>query len=142
MKCLWQFIKVIYYKLKYGLQKDQSSTELGASTLLDDSWMSADSFLHRLCKVRSKIFLFVSLFQTFRILYIEDIGWGIFKVKIIAGFLLASTRSFCGWWRSSVLGKCTKPGSPHGLISSWNEYRFLFCPFFLVVSKTPIEQKI
>ncbi|KAH1108351.1 hypothetical protein J1N35_012119 [Gossypium stocksii] len=45
-----KFIKVIYYQLKYGLQKDCSVGEAGASALLDDSWFSSDSFLHRLCK--------------------------------------------------------------------------------------------
>ncbi|XP_059449846.1 uncharacterized protein LOC132180879 isoform X1 [Corylus avellana] len=48
-----QFIKVVYYQLKYGLQKDCADTSgaVGqASTLLDDSWFSADSFLHHLCK--------------------------------------------------------------------------------------------
>ncbi|KAK7300712.1 hypothetical protein RJT34_11560 [Clitoria ternatea] len=43
-----KFIKVIYYQLKYGLQKDHTD-ETGA-ILLDDSWLSADSFLHHLCK--------------------------------------------------------------------------------------------
>lgn len=45
-----KFIKVIYYQLKYGLQKDRSVGEAGTSALLDDSWFSSDSFLHRLCK--------------------------------------------------------------------------------------------
>ncbi|KAJ0100279.1 hypothetical protein Patl1_21327 [Pistacia atlantica] len=45
-----KFIKVVYYQLKYGLQKDRSGTETGTSALLDDSWLSADSFLHHLCK--------------------------------------------------------------------------------------------
>ncbi|XVF81878.1 hypothetical protein PTKIN_Ptkin15bG0191100 [Pterospermum kingtungense] len=44
-----KFIKVIYYQLKYGLQKDRSDAEAGASAL-DDSWFSSDSFLHHLCK--------------------------------------------------------------------------------------------
>lgn len=44
------FIKVIYYQLKYGLQKDRNGTETGASALLDDSLLSTDSFLHHLCK--------------------------------------------------------------------------------------------
>ncbi|PQM43037.1 hypothetical protein Pyn_17673 [Prunus yedoensis var. nudiflora] len=44
-----KFIRVIYYQLKQGLQKDCSDTNSG-STLLDDSWFSADSFLHRLFK--------------------------------------------------------------------------------------------
>lgn len=45
-----QFIKVIYYQLKHGLQKDNRDTS-GASALLDDSWLSSDSFLYHLCKV-------------------------------------------------------------------------------------------
>ncbi|KAL5573907.1 hypothetical protein UlMin_023504 [Ulmus minor] len=48
-----KFIKVLYYQLKYGLQKDRASTvgsEAGASALLDDSWFTADSFLYHLCK--------------------------------------------------------------------------------------------
>ncbi|CAL2248388.1 unnamed protein product [Prunus armeniaca] len=44
-----KFIRVIYYQLKQGLQKDCADTNSG-STLLDDSWFSADSFLHRLFK--------------------------------------------------------------------------------------------
>ncbi|KAG4964794.1 hypothetical protein AAZV13_14G064500 [Glycine max] len=46
--CTEAFIKVIYNQLKYGLQKDHMG-ETG-SALLDDSWISADSFLHHLCK--------------------------------------------------------------------------------------------
>ncbi|KAF3949430.1 hypothetical protein CMV_024692 [Castanea mollissima] len=48
-----QFIKVIYYQLKFGLEKDHTDTSgaaTGVSALLDDSWLSADSFLHHLCK--------------------------------------------------------------------------------------------
>lgn len=48
-----KFIKVIYYQLKHGLEKDRSDasdSEKGVTTLLDDSWLSADSFLHHLCK--------------------------------------------------------------------------------------------
>ncbi|KAM7277889.1 hypothetical protein ACFE04_005023 [Oxalis oulophora] len=44
-----KFIKVIYYQLKYGLQKEHDNAESGGS-LLDDSWFSADSFLYHLCK--------------------------------------------------------------------------------------------
>ncbi|XP_061358549.1 uncharacterized protein LOC133302749 [Gastrolobium bilobum] len=43
-----KFIKVIFYQLKYGLQKDRAD-ETGP-VLLDDSWLSAESFLHHLCK--------------------------------------------------------------------------------------------
>ncbi|KAE8666948.1 Detected protein of confused Function [Hibiscus syriacus] len=45
-----KFIKVLYYLLKHGFQKDCSAGEAGASALLDDSWFSSDSFLHLLCK--------------------------------------------------------------------------------------------
>ncbi|KAG5528089.1 hypothetical protein RHGRI_028879 [Rhododendron griersonianum] len=47
------FIKVLYYQLKYGFQKEHTDTggaEKGALRLLDESWLSADSFLHHLCK--------------------------------------------------------------------------------------------
>ncbi|KAL5102046.1 hypothetical protein RYX36_006373 [Vicia faba] len=43
-----KFIKVIYYQLKYGLQKDRKDDT--GPPLLDDSWLSTDSFLHHLCK--------------------------------------------------------------------------------------------
>ncbi|XP_057791701.1 uncharacterized protein LOC131008706 isoform X1 [Salvia miltiorrhiza] len=48
-----KFIKVIYYQLKFGLQKEQKDTgdvPQGVSALLEESWLSSDSFLHRLCK--------------------------------------------------------------------------------------------
>lgn len=47
-----KFARVIYYQLKYGFQRDQKGTypEKGASALLDESWLSTDSFLHHLCK--------------------------------------------------------------------------------------------
>ncbi|KAF3968635.1 hypothetical protein CMV_007499 [Castanea mollissima] len=51
--CIEAFIKVIYYQLKFGLEKDHTDTSgaaTGVSALLDDSWLSADSFLHHLCK--------------------------------------------------------------------------------------------
>ncbi|KAM3693918.1 hypothetical protein ACJW31_07G021000 [Castanea mollissima] len=47
------FIKVIYYQLKFGLEKDHTDTSgaaTGVSALLDDSWLSAANFLHHLCK--------------------------------------------------------------------------------------------
>ncbi|XP_050262637.1 uncharacterized protein LOC126707076 isoform X8 [Quercus robur] len=46
---------VIYYQLKFGLEKDHKDTGGAAtwvSALLDDSWLFADSFLHHLCKTR------------------------------------------------------------------------------------------
>lgn len=48
-----KFIKVIFYQLKYGLQKDRKESNgagIAVSSLLDESWFSADSFLHQLCK--------------------------------------------------------------------------------------------
>ncbi|OVA18777.1 A1 cistron-splicing factor [Macleaya cordata] len=48
-----KFIKVIYYELKFGLQKDHKNSggaKRGASVFLDDSWFCKDSFLHHLCK--------------------------------------------------------------------------------------------
>ncbi|KAK4564928.1 hypothetical protein RGQ29_006822 [Quercus rubra] len=48
-----KFIKVIYYQLKFGLEKDHTDTSgaaTGVSALLDDSWLSSDGFLHHLCK--------------------------------------------------------------------------------------------
>ncbi|PIN03806.1 mRNA splicing factor [Handroanthus impetiginosus] len=48
-----KFIKVIYYQLKHGFQKDQKdfgAKSEGVSALLDESWLSSDSFLHHLCK--------------------------------------------------------------------------------------------
>lgn len=48
-----KFIKILYYQLKYGLQKDHTDAavlEKGALTLLDESCLSADSFLQHRCK--------------------------------------------------------------------------------------------
>ncbi|PIA63701.1 hypothetical protein AQUCO_00201211v1 [Aquilegia coerulea] len=48
-----KFVKVIYYQLKFGLQKDHTSTSSGGkgtSFFLDDSWFSPDNFLNHLCK--------------------------------------------------------------------------------------------
>ncbi|CAI9110600.1 OLC1v1010654C1 [Oldenlandia corymbosa var. corymbosa] len=48
-----KFNRVVYYQLKFGFQKDQqhnSVSQQGALPLLDESFLSADSFLHHLCK--------------------------------------------------------------------------------------------
>ncbi|XP_074287419.1 uncharacterized protein LOC141612515 [Silene latifolia] len=48
-----KFIKCIYFQLKYGFQRENTRTsglEKESPLLLDDSWFSADSFLHHLCK--------------------------------------------------------------------------------------------
>ncbi|GFY86741.1 hypothetical protein Acr_05g0003800 [Actinidia rufa] len=61
------FIKVIYYQLKYGFQKERTDTggaEKCALTLLDESWLSSDSFLHHLCKTRK-----------FKELLEDTLGW-------------------------------------------------------------------
>ncbi|XP_022727841.1 protein AAR2 homolog isoform X2 [Durio zibethinus] len=67
-----KFIKVIYYQLKYGLQKDHTVAEAGASALLDDSWFSFDSFLHRLCKD------FFSLLQDALVVDGDLLSWFLF----------------------------------------------------------------
>ncbi|MFS7983394.1 putative A1 cistron-splicing factor, AAR2, AAR2 domain superfamily [Helianthus anomalus] len=51
--CTEAFTKVVYYQLKYALQKGQTDNNVAAKgpiTLLDDSFLSSDSFLHHLCK--------------------------------------------------------------------------------------------
>lgn len=48
-----KFIQVIYHQLKYGFKndrKDTSAADKGVAALLDESWLSSDCFLHRLCK--------------------------------------------------------------------------------------------
>ncbi|KAL3813306.1 hypothetical protein ACJIZ3_014574 [Penstemon smallii] len=71
-----KFIRVIYHQLKYGLQKDQKdigTTDKGVSALLDESWLTSDSFLHHLCKD------FFSL---------------VLEAPVVDGDLLSSTRKF------------------------------------------------
>ncbi|XP_038906837.1 protein AAR2 homolog isoform X2 [Benincasa hispida] len=51
LECTEAFIKVIYHQLKFGLGRDRSNDTVGSSsTILDESWFTADSFLYRLCK--------------------------------------------------------------------------------------------
>ncbi|XP_023761568.1 uncharacterized protein LOC111909998 [Lactuca sativa] len=45
-----KFIKVLYYQLKYAFQKENNVATKGSITLLDDSFLSSDSFLQHLCK--------------------------------------------------------------------------------------------
>ncbi|XP_031107171.1 protein AAR2 homolog isoform X1 [Ipomoea triloba] len=48
-----KFVQVIYYQLKFGFQKDDKNADIaekGVMALLDESWLSDDSFLHILCK--------------------------------------------------------------------------------------------
>ncbi|KAH6758617.1 AAR2 protein family, partial [Perilla frutescens var. frutescens] len=42
-----KFVKALYYQLKIGFQKDTGDITRGVA---DQSWLSSDSFLHRLCK--------------------------------------------------------------------------------------------
>jgi len=60
----FQFIKVLYYQLKYAFQKEHTDTTgavKGPLTLLDDSFLSSDSFLQHLCKVFSLPFVFITI---------------------------------------------------------------------------------
>lgn len=48
-----KFMKVLYYQLKYAFKKENKDTNgatNGTLTLLDDSFLSSDSFLQHLCK--------------------------------------------------------------------------------------------
>lgn len=48
-----KFIKCVYYQLSYGFQRDHARNrciEKESSLLLDDSWLTSDSFLHHLSK--------------------------------------------------------------------------------------------
>ncbi|KAL1811567.1 hypothetical protein ACET3Z_021632 [Daucus carota] len=52
-KLFTKFIKVLYYQLKFGLQENRKDSDVerkSTSVLLDESWLSADSFMHHLCK--------------------------------------------------------------------------------------------
>ncbi|KAJ9562097.1 hypothetical protein OSB04_007257, partial [Centaurea solstitialis] len=72
--CTEAFIKVLYYQLKYAFQKehtDANDAAKGPLTLLDDSFLSSDSFLQHLCKE------FFSL---------------VFEAEVVDGDLLSWTR--------------------------------------------------
>nr|CAN74315.1 hypothetical protein VITISV_037337 [Vitis vinifera] len=72
------FIRVIYYQLKFGFQKDQtgsSNVEKESSLLLDESWLSADSFLHHLCKD------FFSLVQEASVVDGDLLSWMCFEIE-------------------------------------------------------------
>ncbi|KAG9448969.1 hypothetical protein H6P81_008934 [Aristolochia fimbriata] len=48
-----KFIKVIYYQIKHGFHKDRGEPiglKKGTSVFLEESWLSDDIFLRRLCK--------------------------------------------------------------------------------------------
>ncbi|KAF6138913.1 hypothetical protein GIB67_025642 [Kingdonia uniflora] len=94
--CL-QFIQVIYYQLKFGLQESPANTigtERGASIFMDDSWLSKESFFYLLCK---EFFLLVQeasvvdgslLSWTRRLqeLLETTLGWELHKNNTVDGF--------------------------------------------------------
>ncbi|XP_051117659.1 uncharacterized protein LOC127242240 [Andrographis paniculata] len=48
-----KFVRIVFYQLKYGFKKDENdigAMREGVPALLDESWLSSDSFLHHLCK--------------------------------------------------------------------------------------------
>ncbi|KAK3003218.1 hypothetical protein RJ639_018891 [Escallonia herrerae] len=81
-----KFIKVIYYQLKYGFCQDPSDTGTAAKgvfTLLDETSLSADSFLHHLCKDFFSLVLeapvvdgdLLSWTRKFKQLLEDSLGW-------------------------------------------------------------------
>ncbi|KAL6587836.1 hypothetical protein OROMI_000814 [Orobanche minor] len=83
-----KFIEVIYYQLKYVFVKDQKdigAKHEGESVLLDESWLSSDNFLHRLCKVWDFFSVvlaaqmidgdLLSWTRRLRVLLEESLGW-------------------------------------------------------------------
>ncbi|KAL3637763.1 hypothetical protein CASFOL_018211 [Castilleja foliolosa] len=83
-----KFIKVIYYQLKYGFlenKKDIGAKSEGVSALLDESWLSSDSFLHLLCKDFFSLVLeapvvdgdLLSWTRRLRVLLEDSFGWQI-----------------------------------------------------------------
>ncbi|KAK6128540.1 hypothetical protein DH2020_037715 [Rehmannia glutinosa] len=81
-----KFIKVMYYQLKCGFLKDQKDTGAkpeGVSALLDESWLSSDSFLHHICKDFFSLVLeapvvdgdLLSWTRRLRVLLEESLGW-------------------------------------------------------------------
>ncbi|CAL5324412.1 unnamed protein product [Camellia sinensis] len=90
-----KFIKVIYYQLKYGFQKEHTSTggaEKGTLTLLDESWLS-DSFLHHLCKDFFSLVLeapvvngdLLSWTRKFKELLEDTLGWDFQQENAVDG---------------------------------------------------------
>ncbi|CAL5366473.1 unnamed protein product [Camellia sinensis] len=90
-----KFIKVIYYQLKYGFQKEHTSTggaEKGTLTLLDESWLS-DSFLHHLCKDFFSLVLeapvvngdLLSWTRKFKELLEDTLGWDFQQKNAVDG---------------------------------------------------------
>ncbi|KAI8032662.1 hypothetical protein LOK49_LG01G03028 [Camellia lanceoleosa] len=90
-----KFIKVIYYQLKYGFQKEHTSTggaEKGTLTLLDESWLS-DSFLHHLCKDFFSLVLeapvvngdLLSWTRKFKELLEDTLGWDFLQKNAVDG---------------------------------------------------------
>ncbi|GMP27452.1 hypothetical protein CsSME_00003441 [Camellia sinensis var. sinensis] len=112
------FIKVIYYQLKYGFQKEHTSTggaEKGTLTLLDESWLS-DSFLHHLCKDFFSLVLeapvvngdLLSWTRKFKELLEDTLGWDFQQKNAVDGMYCEeddetidqASRSYAGRGRS------------------------------------------
>ncbi|KZV48923.1 hypothetical protein F511_09711 [Dorcoceras hygrometricum] len=92
-----KFIRVIYYQLKYGFRKDwpdKGATDKGVSVLLDESWLSSDSFLHHLCKD------FFSL---------------VMEAPVVDGDLLSSTRKLKQLLENSFGWKFHQNSTMHGI---------------------------
>ncbi|KAL6960910.1 hypothetical protein U1Q18_038676 [Sarracenia purpurea var. burkii] len=91
-----KFLKVIYYQMKYGFQKQHTDTcgaEKGTSALLDESWLSADSFLHHLCKDFFSLVLeaqvingdLLSWTRKFKELLEDTLGWNFQQKSVVDG---------------------------------------------------------
>ncbi|XP_004490901.1 uncharacterized protein [Cicer arietinum] len=95
-----KFIKVIYYQLKYGLQKDR--TDDTRPPLLDDSWLSTDSFLHYLCKDFFSLVLDGSVVdgdllkwtRKFKELLENNLGWEFPKNSAVDGLYFEENDEF------------------------------------------------
>ncbi|CAH9105533.1 unnamed protein product [Cuscuta europaea] len=81
-----KFVRVIYHQLKFGLQKDSKNADVseeGAMALLEESWLSDDSFLHILCKEFFSLLLeapvidgdLLSWTRKLKDLLMNSIGW-------------------------------------------------------------------
>lgn len=99
-----KFIKVIYYQLKYGFQKEHTSTggaEKGTLTLLDESWLS-DSFLHHLCKDFFSLVLeapvvngdLLSWTRKFKELLEDTLGWDFQQKNAVDGMYFEEDDEF------------------------------------------------
>lgn len=95
-----KFIKVIYYQLKYGLQKDRKDNT--GPLLLDDSWFSTDSFLHHHCKEFFSLVLDGSVIdgdllkwtRKFKKLLESNLGWELQQNNAVDGLYFDENDEF------------------------------------------------